>query len=386
MKTNQKYYIVSFIAVVFGLLVFYFIQHQKQYDNIILGTSLPLSGINQDLGNEIIEGANSYFSHINAKGGINDKHIQFLFYDDKYEPQNTLINIQKLLYEDNVFALFGFVGTPTAKKVLPLVIDSKVPFIAPYTGASFLRRPDVSNIINFRASYEQEIEGIVDYLYRKKNITKFSIFYQNDDFGEEGYIALIKALQKRNLTLISEGTYKRNTLSVSHAIHEIKNGNPEAVIVIGAYKPSARFIQKAKECCFENTIFAPISFVNSDALIRELDCEGANIIFSQTVPSFDDESIAVAKEYKKLLNFYYPNAKPSHVSFESFLAAKAVAKALENTGENLTRDNFIYQLTHLNPNVLDGISIDYKNTQLLNKTYLLNFENMRFNILFEGEY
>lgn len=386
MKTS-RYTLFTFIIFLFASTYIgsTFMQHDS-YDNIVLGSSLPLSGINQDLGNEIIEGANSYFNSINDKGGVANKDIQLLFYDDKYEPQNTLKNIKRLLKDDNVFALFSFVGTPTTKKVLPIIVNSQIPFIAPYTGASFLRNTDIPNIVNFRASYSQEIEGLVDYLYKKRNITKFAIFYQNDDFGEEGYIALVKALQKRSLHLVSEGTYKRNTLSVTHAIHEIKNGNPEAIIIVGAYKPSARFIKKAKESGLQNTIFAPISFVNSDALIRELHYQGKNILFSQTIPSFDDPNIKVAKEYKKLLHFYYPSAKPTHVSFEAFLAAKALVKALQKSQGQLTRRTFLYNLKNLDKDVLQGVPIKYKNSQLLNKTYILNFKNNRFNIIAEKEY
>lgn len=211
---------IASIIFILSIVLYYHNSTDIKGKSIVLGASLPLSGINQDLGNEVIEGANSFFSHINAKGGIRGMYIQFMFYDDKYEPQNTLVNIDELLTQDKAFALFGFVGTPTAKKVLPIVVDSKIPFIAPYTGASFLRDVNTPNIVNFRASYEEEIEGIVSYLYSKKNITKFAIFYQNDDFGEEGYIALAKSLKKRELTLVAEGTYKRNTLSISHALHE----------------------------------------------------------------------------------------------------------------------------------------------------------------------
>lgn len=373
-------FFLFFLATVtiVSTLVYFFFSKVDNRDVIVLGASLPLSGINKELGREVIEGANTYFNHINAKGGVNGKHINFIFYDDKYEPQNTLKNIDTLINKDKVFSLFGFVGTPTTKKVLPIIIDEDIPFIAPYTGASFLRDKKNRNIVNFRSSYKEEIERIVKYLYDKKNITKFAIFYQNDDYGEEGYIATIEALEKRGLKLISEGTYKRNTLSIRHALHEIKSTKPEAIIIVGAYKPSARFIKKARECCFSDVIFAPISFVNANSLIRELHGDGKNILFSQTVPSYHDNSIEVANEYIELLKFYYPKNKPSFASFESFLAAKLVVKALELSDGSLNSRKFLTNLKNLPSGILGDIPIKYKNTQLLNVVYLSVYENSKF--------
>jgi len=366
------------VGILVAILSYVYFSKIDNRDTIVLGTSLPLSGINKELGKEVIEGANTYFSHINARGGIDGKHINLIFYDDKYEPQNTLKNIDTLMNKDKVFALFGFVGTPTTKKVLPIIINEDIPFIAPYTGASFLRNSHVNNIVNFRSSYKEEIEGIVNYLYKAKKITKFAIFYQNDDYGEEGYIATIEALKKRDLSLVSEGTYKRNTLSIRHALHEIKSTKPEAIIIVGAYKPSAHFIKKARECCFRDVIFAPISFVNANALISELNGDGKNILFSQTVPSYDDNTLMVAKEYINLLSFYYPTNDPSYASFESFLAAKVVVNALQNMQGPLTPKNFLSNLKNLPTDTLGEVPIRYKNTQLLNVTYLSVYENGKF--------
>ena len=375
----KRIFLISSISVtIVSAFIYFYLSKVYNRDTILLGSSLPLSGINKELGKEVIEGANTYFSHINARGGINGKHINLVFYDDKYEPQNTLTNINTLINKDKVFSLFGFVGTPTTKKVLPIIIDEDIPFVAPYTGASFLRNSRFNNIINFRSSYKEEIESIVNYLYETKQTTKFAIFYQNDDYGEEGYIATIGALKKRDLALVSEGTYKRNTLSIRHALHEIKSAKPEAIIIVGAYKPSAHFIKKARECCFKDVIFAPISFVNANALIDELNGDGQNILFSQTVPSYDDNSLMVAKEYINLLHFYYPTKEPSYASFESFLAAKVVVSALQNMQGPLTPKNFLSNLKNIPNDTLGEIPIKYNNTQLLNVTYLSIYKNGKF--------
>ncbi|NOX15883.1 MAG: ABC transporter substrate-binding protein [Epsilonproteobacteria bacterium] len=378
-KKNYIYLFVVFVAVI---VVRLFVNQQPDIKEIRLGASLPLSGINQNLGEEVVIGSNIYFNHINAKGGIDGKKIKFIHYDDKYEPEITLTNINKLIKKDKVFALFDFVGTPTVKKVLPLIKKSQIPFIAPYTGASFLRNPKIQNIVNLRSSYKEEIDALVGYLVKNKNLSKFSIFYQNDDYGKEGYKALLSALEVRNLKLQSEGTYKRNTLFIKQAIYDIEQNKPEAIILVGAYKPTARFIKKARKSSLKNVIFCPISFVNADALMSELDNDGKNIIFSQVVPSYSDDT-KITREYKKLLNFYYPNHKPTFASFESYLAAKVVVKALEKLNGQINEKDFLYHIKHLNANTLGSIKIKYKNSQLLNRVFLSRFSNGKFQVLQE---
>ena len=385
---NKNFLIPSVVALL--LIIFYFMlapSYQNYEKNtILLGASLPLSGINSHLGKDVVVGANTYFSHTNARGGIQGKKIEFIQYDDKYEPENTFSNTIKLLTKDDVFALFGFVGTPTVKRVLPIITESNIPFIAPYTGASFLRTKDLNNIVNFRSSYNEELDALVEYLTKQKNITRFAIFYQNDDYGEEGYIALSNALSKRNLQLSAEGTYKRNTLSIRHAIHEIEAAKPEAIILVGAYKPTARFIEKVKEYGSSKIIFCPISFVNADALMGELQGKGDNILFSQTVPSYDDFYSKEAVEYLKNLAFYYPDEKPSLVSYEAYLAAKTTVTALRSINGIITRSKFLDKLKHVPPQTLDNIPLFYHHAQLLNQVYLSNYVNGKFEIIQKYEY
>ena len=108
---------------------------------------------------------------------------------------------------------------------------------------------------------------------------------------------------------------------------------------------------------------------------------GNNIIFSQTVPAYEDTTLKIAREYLKLLKFYYPKAKPTYASFESFLAANLVVRALQRTKNNITRKNFLYELKHLPKDILGKIPIHYKHTQLLNRVYLSTYENGKFKLL-----
>ena len=371
--------IIIFIFIIFYL---YFKDDVFKNRTIVIGASLPTSGIIKSWGDAVTNGVNSYLNYANENNLIKDKKIEFLTYDDKYEPELTLENTNKLIYENNVFALFGFVGTPTVKRVLPLLYDENVPFFSAFTGASFLRDKKNENFINFRASYEQEIEALINFLDKQKKLNKVAVFYQNDDYGEEGYISLLESLKNKGIKLVAEGSYKRNTLSIGHAFNEIKDANPEVIFMIGAYKTNSLFIKKAKENeNLKDTIFCNISFGDANSMIKELkklDTNTQNLIFSQVVPSYTDSSIPVVFEYQNLMKKYYPNEELGFLSLEAFLSTKVLVNAISRIQGDITREKFIYMLKTTPSKLLGGIDINFEKTQLLNCVYLFEYKNNQF--------
>ena len=368
----------------FLIIIFYVYIKDEVFNNkiILIGSSIPSSGIIKSWGNAVTSGANSYFNYANEKNLIKNKKIEFLTYDDKYEPELTIENINKLIFEDKVFTLFGLVGTPTVKRVLPILYDENLPLFSAFTGASFLRDNYNENFINFRASYDQEIESLMNYIIYKKNLKKIAVFYQNDDYGEEGYISVLDALKRKNLNLVAEGSYKRNTLSITHALNEIKNAKPEVIFMVGAYKTNSLFIKKAKENeNLKDVIFCNISFGDANSMINELkrlNTNTNNLIFSQVVPNYMDNSIPSVVEYQTLMKKYYPQEELGFLSLETFLSAKVLVNAISRIKGEITREKFIYMIKTTPKNLLDGIPIEFKNTQLLNKIYLFEYKNDKF--------
>ena len=370
------------IMFIFIICYVYFKDEAFKERTLIVGSSLPVTGIIKSWGEAVTSGVNSYFNYANENNLIKDKKIEFLFYDDKYEPELTFENTNKLIYQDKIFALFGFVGTPTVKRILPMLYDENIPFFSAFSGASFLRNNKNANFINFRSSYNQEIETLINYLSTQKKLNKIAVFYQNDDYGEEGYISLLQALQKKNLPLIAEGSYKRNTLSIGHAFNEIKNAKPEVIFMIGSYETNALFIKKAKESQeLKDIIFCNISFGDANSMVEELeklDTNTNNILFSQVVPSYTNTDLPIVIEYQTLMKKYYPNEKLGFLSFEAFLSAKVLVNAISRIKGEITREKLIYMLKSTPNNFLNGLNLEYKNSQLSNLVYLFEYKNKKF--------
>lgn len=315
---------------------------------ILLGSSLALQGHASYLGTETFRGYTCYIEHINAKGGIHGRNIRVIAYDDSYDPPKCLANTQRLIVEDEVFALFSYVGTPTTVKILPLVEDARIPLLGMFSGANALREPLNPYVINVRASYYQETEAAIRHLIEDLGLSKIAVFYQYDAFGFDGLTGMELALKQYGLAPVARGSYVRGTLDVQDGVSRIAASGAEAVVMIGTYMPCAKFIGLAREEGF-NPVFYTVSFVGAEELARRLESfPDITVIMSQVVPPPDGpesaELLGSAAEYISLLKQYFPDDKPNFVGLEGYLNARVLVEGLTRAGRDLTREGFIQAL------------------------------------------
>ena len=309
-------------------------------DTITFGQAAVLEGPASALGLGMQKGLNAAFDEINAKGGVHGRKIKLISANDGYEPDRAIAATKKLIEEDKVFALIGPVGTPTSAAAQPIATAAKVPFMGAFTGAGFLRNPKLENVINVRASYDAETEAWVKHLTEDLKISKIGIFYQDDAFGRAGLSGFKKAMDKRNMTIAAEATYERNTVAVKTGVLALKQAAPEAVVIVGAYKPVAEYIKLSKKVGF-NPVFVNISFVGANALAKELGPDGKGVIISQVVPFPGDTSLKVDADYHAAIKAADPKAEPEFVSLEGYLTGRLAIAALDKAGKDLTRDGML---------------------------------------------
>jgi ABC-type branched-subunit amino acid transport system substrate-binding protein len=190
-------------------------------------------------------GLKAALEEANAKGGVKGRKIKLLSADDEYEPEKCVDCTASMIENSHVSILAGYVGTPTAKVAVPIVQESKTPLIGIFSGAMLLREPVQRYVLNVRASYDDETEELVKYLGDKLGNRKIAVLYQNDSFGLAGLGGTEKALGRRGLKLAAKGSFERNTIAVKSGLADILSGNPDAVIMVGPYKPIAEFVRQA---------------------------------------------------------------------------------------------------------------------------------------------
>lgn len=330
-------------------------------EDIVLGMSAAFHGPSAGLGIEHYRGAMAYFAHVNQGGGVYGRKIVLKAYNDGYEPGPAVRNTIRLVEEDHVFLLYGYVGTPTVTRVLPLLKkyqDRSVLLFFPFTGAEPQRRlPYRDYVFNLRSSYAQEAAGLVDH-FTAIGRRRVGVFYQIDAYGRSGVEGARTALARHGLRIVEEATYRRGAAfgeDMRPQVDRLRRGDPDVILCVGSYAACAAFVRDARDAGL-NVPIANVSFVGSESLLKLLREHGQargkdytrDLINSQVVPCHDDRLPAV-REYRRMLDQYRPlptadllpaDYRPLPVCFvglEGFLSAKTLVAVLRRIGPDLDR-------------------------------------------------
>ncbi|MCY4399104.1 MAG: ABC transporter substrate-binding protein [Gemmatimonadetes bacterium] len=381
----------------------------KQDDEIVLGVSAAFSGPSRGLGTELYRGAMAYFNEVNDNGGVNGRRIVLKLYDDGYQPDPCVANTISLMQDESVFLLFGYVGTPTVTRVLPLLKkfrDQQVYLFFPFTGAEPQREPPYGEFaFNLRSSYRQETAGLVDNFVRIGR-RRVAVFYQNDAYGRSGWAGVREAMAAHGETMAGEATYTRGTqfgASMRRQVEILQARSPDAVICIGAYQACAAFARDAADLGLHIPV-ANVSFVGSEnllALMREgredPDEHTRFLVNSQVVPSYEDTSLPAVREYHELMSRYDPpppdnveritEGEPydplpqSFVSLEGFVNAKLITEILRGMGDEPDRSRLeeaVFAVRNYDLGVGERVSFAPDRRQGMQRVYYTVPEGDRF--------
>ena len=353
--TRRKFSVATGAALLAG----FNIARAQSDTKIILGQSAAFTGPAAQLGIQFYDGAKLYFDRSNAQGALGRQQIEIRKLDDGYEPARCAENTQKLIADD-VFALFGYIGTPTSVVALPLATKAKIPFIAPFTGAMALREPFNRYAFHIRASYNDETALIIKQLTHL-GLKKIGVFYQNDAYGKAGLDGVMLALGGLDLKPVAQATVERNSVEVAAAVKTLVAARPDAVVQIGAYKGCAAFIREARKAGYGGT-FYNVSFVGTQALSDELGKEAAGVVVSQVMPSPYNPARAIAREFADAVKAAGNGVHVNFSSMEGYVAAKLFTEGLRRAGGRPTRESLMAGLERIGNQSFGGFSATFSPT------------------------
>lgn len=308
-------------------------------NTVRIGQSTALTGPLGDLGQAMHQGAAACFASVNAKGGVNGRTITLDTRDDGYDVKRAVANVDALIADKSTFALFNCMGTPMISAMLPKVIESGIPFFAPFTGALLARPKDVRSILNIRASYPDEAEQLIQHL-ATIGIRRIGIAYQNNAFGKEVYEGARLAMEKHKITGSTAVTVENSGADATAAAAKLAAAEPEAVLVGLAGKPTIDFI-KAMRAQRRGLPLYALSVMGSAATLRALGDDAPGIAISQVVPLPSHSVAPVVREFQQAWKAAGVTLEPSHLALEGYINARVFVEALRRAGRNPTQASLI---------------------------------------------
>ncbi len=329
---------------------------RAQNNTLKVCQSTALSGPLGDLGQAMHQGAKACFDGINAQGGINGYNIELLTRDDGYDVKRAVANVDGFIADKDTFALFNCMGTPMIGAMMPKVIESGIPFFAPFSGA-LLARPKARNVLNIRASYPDEAEQLVQHL-ATIGIKRIAVAYQNNAFGKEVFDGARIAMEKHKITGSTSVTVESNGADAAAAAAKLVAAEPEAVLVGLAGKPAVDFIKAIRQQRRGLPLYA-LSVMGSAATIKTLGDDATGIALSQVVPLPSNTVVPVVREFQQAWKAAGVKLEPSHLALEGYINARVFAEALRRAGRKPTRASFIDAAWNLKHFDLGGFEANF---------------------------
>jgi ABC-type branched-subunit amino acid transport system substrate-binding protein len=345
---------------------------QKSYDpgvtgaDIKIGNTMPYSGPASAYSSQG-RAQTAYYKMINAKGGINGRKINFISYDDAYSPPKTVEQTRKLVEQDEIFASFGQLGTPTNTAIHKYMNQKKIPHLFVSTGAAKWNDPKNNPwTVPLYPNYQMEGRVAGKYVAKNKPDGKIAVLYQNDDFGKDYVKGFKEGLGDKAAQIVSEKTYEVTDPTVDSQLVALRTSGADVMYAITTPKFGAQAIKKAAELNWKplfliasvsssiKPVLEAAGFENSTGLITAI----AGKVASD--PRWADASDM--KEFLAFVKEWMPGENPDDGSLGTgYGSAWMTVKVLRECGDNLTRDNLLKVITSQKqvavPLLLPGITL-----------------------------
>ncbi len=324
---------------------------------ILLGQTAPTKGPFGPLATAFTLGINAHLNEVNAKGGVNGRKIKLLSLDDDYTVDKAVVNVNKLIKEDNVFALLGVFGTPITGAAIEIAERERVPLLGPYTGADSLRKENRRYYFSVTASYVREIEKMIDHMVTL-NIKSIGVMYLNSAFGKDGLAGAQTAMQKHKLSPAAVVPMESNGSDVEAAVSAMLKANPSVIILASAGKGTLDFISAYRKRGGTGQFYL-LSVADVDGLTKGLGVAGVKgIMVTQTMPYPWATGTRVSREYQAAMKAMGIE-ELNYNTMQGYVSARVMVEGLRAAGKNPTRESFVTAMENMSRLDLGGFDLRY---------------------------
>src|SRR5437870_10153294 len=328
-------------------------------DTILIGGTDPLSGPAAAYGT-IAKSADAYFHYVNDNGAINGRQISYKYLDDGYNPAQTVPLTKQLVEQDQVFLMFGGLGTQSQTSVRDYLNGKKVPQVFVATGATtfaaeFEKYPYT---FGWQPVYQGESLIYAQYILKNTPNAKIGVIYQNDDYGQDYLDGLVKGLGlKAAEMIVDKQSNDVGAPDLSSQILKLKNSGADTLFVFETPSPAIKALVGTFQAGWHPTVYlnsvaAPVPYVQAAQKAAGDEAAVNGILSVEYLKDPADSSQANdpgIQQYKQIMGKYYPDGKlEDGFNVYGMATAWSLVDVLKKAGPNLTRQAVVDTLTNLN--------------------------------------
>jgi len=326
--------------------------------SILIGSHQPLTGPAAPGYSEIAPAANAYFQYVNAHGGVFGRKITYKYLDDGYNPTNTVTVVHQLVLQNNVYAIFNGLGTPTHLNVVSFLNSSKVPDVFVASGCDCWNDPGkYPETFGYQLDYIREGKILGSYVKQHFKGKKIGYFFQNDEFGQDGVKGLDYEIPASQV--VAREAYNvaaaNPAQEVGGLVAKMKAAGAQVVVSFSIYAFTALLKLTGLTLSYSPTLV--VSNVGSDPIIlsgllntfaKKSGSFGSSlikdIITDGYLPSLGDTGNSWITLFKSVHDTYLPKLPFDGLVLYGESVGYAFVQAMLKAGRNPTRQDLVNAL------------------------------------------
>jgi branched-chain amino acid transport system substrate-binding protein len=360
--------------------------------SVLLGGTVPLTGEAAAFGT-VGPGAKAYFDHVNARGGVNGRTIEYRYYDDAYNPAQTVQLTRRLVEQDDVFAVFNSIGTANNLAVRDYLNAQKVPQLFAGDGSQSIGRSAKRFpwTMGFLQSYRGEGSVYGRTIVKSKPRARIAVLYENTELGLDMLTGLTRAIAGKGPRVVAKQSYEFTGADVSSQVALLKASGADTLMLFATPKFFLNAIRAAHNLGWKPQVY--VASVSIEPTIMgiarfnapELTKGALSIAFLKNPNDpiwAKDNAVAL---YRSIMRTHNPSGKPTDVyNWYGMTVAWTMVETLRKAGRNLTRAGLLRAVqsldTSANPFLLPGIRLKTSRTDYrpLEQVYLYRYDNKQW--------
>ncbi len=184
--------------------------------------------------------------HLNAKGGMLGRKVEFVMYDDQSMPATAVRLYEKLITEDKVDAVMGPYSSPITEAVANVSEKYQKVMVSPLAATTSIFRKGRKYIFMVISPAEAYLEGLVD-MAAKRGLKTVAVLNEDTLFTKASAVGVAEIAKKKGMQVVLQEAYPKGNTDFSALLVKIRAVNPDVIAASTYFDDAVAITRQMKE-------------------------------------------------------------------------------------------------------------------------------------------